>query len=62
MDDFNLYDLIMNAPEKDVVTDAHSLMDSEREPYVEDYDYRPSLVGVVFTSPFRVSNDSYTVY
>lgn len=58
MDDFSLYDLFLNEPE---VFDAHKLIDSEREPYVEEYDTSP-LVGRIFTSPSRVTNDSYTAY
>lgn len=58
MDDFNLYDLFLNEPD---VFDAHKLIDSEREPYVEEYDTGP-LVGRIFTSPFRVDSDSYTTY
>lgn len=59
-DDFNLYDLFMNCvPEE--VKQAHELRDSEREPYIEEYNTGP-LTGQVFASPFRVTNDSYTVY
>lgn len=51
MDDFNLWDLFNepNLPEE--VVQAHELMDSEREPHVEEYDTSP-LIGRTFTSPF----------
>lgn len=58
MDDFNLLELLLSEP----IKDAHELLDSETEPYVEDYDTDTSMVGRVFYSPFRCTSDSYTVY
>ena len=55
-DDFNLLDLLMNAP--DEVVQAHNLVDSEREQYVEE----PIEQSWWNVSPFTTRRDSYTVY
>lgn len=65
MDDFSLLDLFFgDVPDGELpeeVVQAHELLDSEREPYVEDYEPSP-LSSTYFSSPWLVRNDSYTVY
>lgn len=55
-DDFNLLDLLMNAPEEFV--QAHKSVDSEREPYVEEPQRSVMLPARYDWS----SNNYYTVY
>ena len=61
MDDFNLLDYFLNeVPEE--VAQAHELVDSERAPYVEDYDTDTSLVGRIFLDPWKGPDNCFTVY
>ena len=64
MDDFSLLDLFFgDVPDDELpeeVVQAHELLDSEREPYVEDYE--PNPLYTCYSNPWLVRNDSYTVY
>ena len=54
MDDFNLYDLFFS----EEVAAAHELVDSEREPYVEEPE-PTSLLGRTFYVPFRSESSGW---
>lgn len=59
MNDVNWLELFLqDAPEE--VRQAHELVESEDEPYVEDYDVTNSLIGRTFTSPFARERSWFT--